>query len=238
MNDFPANVADPVASMLGNQIAEGIAKIAAANEVLLANESSETGVREIDKALKDYIKTDENDLSDKNQDIVKAVAAQEKARAAFKAAQEKARNLYRTEVLGVEEVTEGDENVDVESLKETRKVVMQAVTLLNSYSENNNLADVLTWAKNLEIPQVGRQGSSTVGQKKPRARVSVGDKTFESFGEAAKHLSVLLSTEDNKVEVTSPDLVSAWVDAGEKEEFTYQGHALRVTPKETKKAAA
>lgn len=238
MTEFPANVADPVASMLGKQIVEGIQKIAEANEVLLANESSETGVREIDKALKEYIKTDENDVSDKNQDIVKAVAAQEKARAAFKAAQEKARNLYRTEVLGVEEVSESDEDVDVNALKETRKVVMQAVTLLNSYSENNNLTDVLDWAKNLEIPQVGRQGSSTVGQKKPRARVSVDDKTFESFGEAAKALSVLLSSDDNKVEVTSPDLVSAWVDAGEKEEFTYEGHAIRVTPKETKKAAA
>lgn len=235
---FPSNVADPVATMLGQQITEGIEKIVAANEVLLANESSETGVREIDKALKDFVKTDDNDLSDKDQDIVKAVAAMAKAQAAFKKAQGEARNLYRTNVLGVEEVSESDENVDVEALKETRKVVMQAVTLLNSYSENNNLSDVLEWAKTLEIPQVGRQGSSTVGQKKPRARVSVGDKTFESFGEAAKALSVILSSDDNKVEVTSPDLVTAWVDAGEKEEFTYQGQTLRVTPKETKKAAA
>ena len=235
---FPANVADPVASMLGAQIEEGIAKIVAANEVLLANESSETGVREIDKALKDFVKSDDNDLSDKDQDIVKAVDKMAKAQAAYKKAQADARNLYRTNVLGVEEVSESDESVDTEALKETRKVVMQAVTLLNSYSENNNLADVLEWAKTLEIPQVGRQGSSTVGQKKPRARVTVGDKTFESFGEAAKHLSVVLSTDDNKVTVTSPDLVSAWVDGGEKEEFTYQGQTLRVTQKETKKAAA
>ncbi len=114
---------------------------------------------------------------------------------------------------------------------------MEAVTLLKSYAENNGLSEVVAWANTLAVPQVGRAGTSTVGQKKPRAYVSVGDKTFESFGEAAKHLSVVLSSDDNKVEVTSPDLVTAWVEAGEKETFDYQGVSVKVTPKETKKAA-
>lgn len=236
---FPS-VADPVASMLGQQIEDGIKAIVEANEILLQDESSETGVREIDKALKDYVASENNDVSDKDQDIVKAVAKMEKAREAFKAAQTAARNLYRTNVLGVDEVQETD--ADTDSLKETvkakRKMVMEAVTLLTSYSETNGLTDVTNWAKTLSVPQVGRQGSSTVGQKKPRAYVSVNGTTHESFGEAAKAVSTLLSTDDNKVEVSSPDLVSAWVEAGEKESFDYQGLTIKVTPKESAKKAA
>lgn len=233
-------VSDPVAVMLIEQVQNGIKAIEEANEVLLADESSETGVREIDKNLKTFVPSDDNDVSEKDQEIVKAVAKMVKAQEAFKAAQTAARNLYRTKVLGVDEVNEAAD-ADQDSLKETvkakRKLVMEAVTLLTSYADTNGLADVSSWAKTLSVPQVGRQGSSTVGQKKPRAYVSVGDKTFESFGEAAKHVSTVLSTDDNKVEVTSPDLVSAWVEAGETETFDFQGLNLKVTPKETKKAA-
>lgn len=230
MSSFPS-VADPVAQMLGQQIENGIAKINEANVTLLADESSETGVREIDKNLKANEHGNEN--------VSKAWEKAEKARETYKKALEAARNLYRTEILGVDEVKESD--TDTDSLKETvkaeRKLVMEAVTLLTSYADTNGLSEVSNWAKTLSVPQVGRQGSSTVGQKKPRAYVSVGDKTFESFGEAAKHVSTVLSTDDNKVEVTSPDLVSAWVEAGEKETFEFQGLSLKVTPKETKKAA-
>lgn len=235
---FP-QVADPVATMLGEQVTNGIQAIVEANEVLLADESSETGVREIDKALKEHIASDDNDVSDKNQNVVKAVAKLEKAREAFKKAQTEARNIYRTEVLGVDEVNETDADTDAlkEQVKAKRKLVMEAIALLTSYADTNNLTEVSNWAKNLAVPQVGRQGASTVGQKKPRAYVSVGDKTFDSFGEAAKHVSTVLSTDDNKIEVTSPDLVSAWVEAGEKETFEFQGLSLKVTPKETKKAA-
>lgn len=233
-------VADPVATMLMQQIEEGIKAIVEANEILLQDESSETGIREIDKNLKTFIPSDDNDVSEKDQEIVKAVAKMVKAQEAYKAAQTAARNLYRTKVLGVDEVNE-NADADTDSLKETvkakRKLVMEAVTLLTGYADMNNLSDVSNWAKTLSVPQVGRQGSSTVGQKKPRAYVSVGDKTFESFGEAAKHVSTVLSTEDNKVEVSSPDLVTAWVEAGEKETFEFQGLSLKVTPKETKKAA-
>lgn len=239
MSAFP-QVADPVAMMLGEQVTNGIKAIEEANEVLLQDESSETGVREIDKELKTYVPSDTNDVSEKNQEIVKAVAKMEKARKAFKDAQTAARNLYRTEVLGVDEVNESDD-ADTDSLKETvkakRKLVMEAITLLTSYADTNNLTEVSNWAKNLAVPQVGRQGSSTVGQKKPRAYVSVNGTTHDSFGEAAKAVSTLLSSDNNKVEVTSPDLVSAWVEAGETETFTYNGLEIKVTAKETKKAA-
>lgn len=238
MSAFP-QVSDPVAAMLGNQIEEGIKAIVEANEVLLQDESSETGVREIDKNLKTFVASDDNDVSDKDQEIVKAVAKMVKAQEAYKAAQTAARNLYRTKVLGVDEVNETDTDQDAlkETVKAKRKLVMEAVTLLTSYADTNGLSEVSQWAKTLSVPQVGRQGSSTVGQKKPRAYVSVNGTTHDSFGEAAKAVSTLLSTDDNKVEVTSPDLVSAWVEAGESETFDYQGLTIKVTAKETKKAA-
>lgn len=230
MSAFP-QVADPVASMLGTQIEEGIAAIVTANETLLASEDAGTGVREIDKALKDYKGEDE--------ELKKAVEQLEKARASLKKIQEKARNLYRVNVLKEDEVTESD--VDEDALKETtkakRKLVMEAVTLLKSYADSNGLSEVSSWADSLAIPQVGRQGASTVGAKKPRAYVTVNGTTHDSFGEAAKAVSTLLSSDDNKVEVSSPDLVNAWVEAGEGETFTFNGLEVKVTPKETKKAA-
>lgn len=233
-------VSDPVAVMLIEQVQNGIKAIEEANEVLLADESSETGVREIDKNLKTFVPSDDNDVSEKDQEIVKAVAKMVKAQEAFKAAQTAARNLYRTKVLGVDEVNE-TADADADSLKETvkakRKLVMEAVTLLTSYADNNGLAEVSSWAKTLSVPQVGRQGSSTVGQKKPRAYVSVNGTTHDSFGEAAKAVSTLLSSDDNKVEVTSPDLVTAWVEAGESESFEFQGLSIKVTEKKKEKAA-
>ena len=236
---FP-QVADPVANMLGEQVVNGIAAIVEANETLLATEDSSTGVREIDKALKDFVPSETNDVSDKDKDIVKAAQNLEKARKAFKTAQENARNLYRTNVLNEDAVTESDVDEDAlkDQVKAKRKLVMEAITLLSSYAEGNGLTEVVSWTKNLSVPQVGRQGASTVGQKKPRAYVSVNDKTFESFGEAAKAVTTLLSTDDNKVEVSSPDLVTAWVEGGEKDSFDFQGLTIKVTPKETKKAAA
>lgn len=227
---------DDVTRMLANQIEEGIAKINEANSVLLAEVDGQTGVREIDKALKDFVASETNDVSDKDQDIVKAVAGLEKARESFKKAQEKARNLYRTNILGEDEVSEAENDVDVDTIKQTRKAVMAAVTLLVDYAEMNKNSSLAEWAKGIEVPQVGRQGSSAVGQKKPRAYVTVGDTTHDSFGEAAKALSVLLSTDDKKVSVTSPDLVSAWVAAGEPETFTFEGQTVKVTEK-SKKAA-
>lgn len=229
-------VSDPIASLLVKEIEKGINAINEANEVLLAAEDSATGVREIDKALKGFVASDSNDVSELDADVVKAVAAMVKAQTAFKNAQEKARNTYRTNVLGVEEVSENESDVDEAAVKEQRKVTMQSITLLGSIAESNGFAEVLEWLKHLEVPQVGRAGTSVVGAKKPRAYVSVSGTTHNTFGEAAKAISALLSTENNKVEVTSPELTSAWVDSGQKDVFEFQGLEVKVTPKESKKS--
>ena len=234
VTEFPQTT-NPVVGILGEEIAKGIQAINDANVTLLAKAESETGVREIDKELKSYVKTDDNDVSDKDQDLVKAVADLQKKQAAFKAAQEKARNLYRTNVLNEEEVAEGPE-VDVETIKNQRKLVMESIGVLKTFAVQNSLPEVVKWAETVEVPQVGRQGSSSVGQKKPRAYVTVGDKTHESFGEAAKALTIVLSTDDNKVTVTPGDLVSAWDEAGA-DSFEYQGHTVKVAKKESKAAA-
>lgn len=219
---------DDITRMLATQIEEGIANIAKANEVLLAEDEAGTGVRDIDKALKENTHENEN--------VSKAWEKAEKARAAYKNALEVARNLYRTEVLGEDEVSETPE-IDKDAVKQVRKMVMEAVGLLKTYATANGKSDVVKWAEGLAIPQVGRQGTSNVGQRKPRAYVSVDGTTHDSFGEAAKALSVLLTTDDNKVTVTSGDLVQAWTDNGDKEEFTYEGHSIKVVEKEKKAAA-
>src|SRR5690606_8599856 len=81
---------NPVTQMLATQIEEGIRDIEAANEILLAADESGTGVRAIDKALKEG--TD-------NETVNNAWAEAEKAKEAFRQALDNARNLYRTEIL-------------------------------------------------------------------------------------------------------------------------------------------
>lgn len=227
---------DPVAGMLVSKILEGIASVVEANKTLLAADEGAAGVREIDKALKDFIPSETNDVSEKDEEVVKAVKQLESARKAFKTAQEKARNAYRVNILHEEEVEEKESDVDSDAVKAQRKLVMEAVTLLKSYAELNKLPELVKWSNALSVPQVGRQGSSSVGQRKPRAYVTVDDNTHNSFGEAAKALSTLLSTDDNKVEVTSNDLVVAW-DEASTDSFDFQGHTVRVAEKEKKAAA-
>jgi hypothetical protein len=148
-----------------------------------------------------------------------------------------ARNTYRTNVLQEEAKPESD--IDKDTIKEVRKAVMASLSLIKTFAGANGLSDVVAWADSVSVPQVGRQGSSGVsGAKKPRARVSFNDKTFESFGEAAKAVSIALSTDDNKVDVGSSDLVQAWSDAGETDSFTYEGITFTVTPKNQDKPAA
>lgn len=221
---------DDVTLLLATTIENGVAEINKANEVLLAEESG-TGVREIDKALKENSDNDDFDAEAK-----KFWVAAEKARQSYKDALEKARNAYRKNVLN-EEAVETVE-VDKDAVKEQRKMVMEAVNLLKTYAGANGKKDVVAWVESLSIPQVGRQGTSNVGQKKPRAYVSVNGTRHDSFGEAAKAASEILSTEDNKVTVSSGDLVAAWDAAGEAESFEFQGLAVTVEAKNKTAAAA
>lgn len=213
---------DDVTRMLATQVLSGIEEINKANDVLLADETG-TGLREIDKALKDGVQ---------NEEVSSAWAAAEQLKDAYKNALDNARNLYRTQVLNLEAIETSE--VDKEAVKEKRKVTVSALSLLKDYATANNKKDILDWADHVAVPQVGRAGSSVVGQKKPRAYVTVGETTYNSFGEAAKALSAALSGRDNaKVTVTSPDLVQAWENVNEASDFEYDGIAVKVTLKTT-----
>jgi hypothetical protein len=218
---------DDVTRMLATQVQAGIEKIEAANEILL-NAEGGTGDRDIDKLFKD------NKVEDK--DAVSTWAKAEKARETYRKLVTDARNLYRKNVLGEEE--KSDSEIDKDAVKDIRKTVMASLSLIKDFANANGLSDVVTWADSVSVPQVGRQGSSGVsGAKKPRARVSFNGNTYESFGEAAKALSTVLSTDDNKVDVGSSDLVQAWSDAGETENFSYRDITFTVALKNTEKAA-
>lgn len=239
---------DDLTGPLTTNILSGLETVYNANEVLLSEEDSETGVRAIDKDLRENytpkfekndegkeVQTNKEALAEQDKDIVSAVAKMEKARAAFKAAQDAARNLYRTNVLGEEEKTESDSEVNKEEVQQTRKMVQEAVGLLRTYALSNGKKDFVRWADSLEIPQVGRKGSSTVGQKKPRAYVSVNGEVTNSFGEAAKKIAEKKNEgvdKKNHVTVTSGDLTSAWIAAGETETFEYDGFTVTVKEKE------
>ena len=179
---------DDVTRLLATTIENGVAEINKANEVLLAEESG-TGVRDIDKALKESVDNDDFDAESK-----KFWVAAEKARQAYKDALEKARNAYRKNVLGEDE--QETVEIDKDAVKEQRKMVMEAVSLLKTYATANGKKDIVAWVDGLSIPQVGRQGTSNVGQKKPRAFVTVNGTRHDSFGEAAKAASEILSSDD------------------------------------------
>lgn len=210
---------DAVVSTLVSQVNAGIEEIKKGNEVLLADESG-TPVREIDKVLKD-----------KDAEIPEHVRAlwneAQEAYKKYRESVEAARNGFRTEVLGEDAKdasTLSDE--EKESLKETRALVMGSLEFLKTYANGNNLGDVLEWVKNVSVPQVGRQGSSTVGTKKPRVFVKNGETVYGSFTEAAAGLS----TKDRKV--TAAELAEAWNSAGAVEgDFTFGDHTLNVTHK-------
>lgn len=220
---------DAVTQGLYKQITEGIAAIEKANEVLLAEEESGAGLRDIDKALK------ENKHENKN--VSSAWEKAQAAQKAFKEALTEARNLYRVEVLKEEAKETPEVDVDKDAVKETRTLVMKSLELVKLYAESNGKKDIVEWAESVSVPQVGRKGETVVGQKKPRAQVKVGDTVYDSFGEAAKQVSTLLSKNGAKVSYASGDLVQAWDAAGNKPEFDFHGVPLKVIPKETKKAS-
>lgn len=222
---------DPVSQMLFDQIVAGIQEIDSANEVLLGDENG-TSVRDIDKAFKA-----EDAEENIPPEIRKAWKAYTSAAEKAKKLQTDARNLYRTEVLGEDEKAESsitDEDKDV--LRDKRKVIMDAVTFLNNYAKANNKADVAEWASALEVPQVGRKATSSVGGpavKRPRVFVKVNGEVFDTFTQAALHLSKVEGAE----KVTAADLAEAWNSAlGEAEgDFQYDADtSINVTFKNKK----
>ena len=210
----------PVVDMLAEQINDGIAKINAANEILLADEGA-TGVREIDKALKE---------GTENESVNSAWAEAESLRESYRNALENARNLYRTEVLG-EDAQEATDDVDKDEVRTIRKMVMESINLTQTFAESNNLTEVTKWIASLEVPQVGRNASSSVGQRKVRAFVHVDDSTFDTFGDAAKFISA-----EDDVKVTPADLTNAYLALGTEDEaeFEFNGRTVRVVPKAKK----
>lgn len=223
---------DAVTQLIVGQIEAGLTKIHEANTILLADDSDgTTSVREIDKVLKADA---EKEVSEFPERVSKAWA---EAQAAYITSREKldaARNIYRTEVLGEEpvSVSEIDKN-DLEELKELRKAVMESLSFLKTYATANNKADFVEWAESVEVPQIGRKGTSTVtGAKKPRVYVKFNDTTYDSFTQAAAALS------SKEAKVTAGDLAEAWADAGSGDSFTFADVTVNVVPKPKRSEAA
>ena len=210
----------PLANVVAGQIVTALDQINAGNEVLNADESG-TKNTDIDKVLKN-----EEKHAELPKKIVSDWKKAQEAKKVYDAAVEAARNAYRTEVLGEEPKKGGD--VDLENLKEVRKVAMDALTFLDSFASANGLADVTAWMKDLAVPQIGRKGTSTIGVKKPRVFVHHGDKVYGSFSEAA----AAFSDKDNKV--TASQIAEAWNTATggkEKEEFKFGDNVVYVVLK-------
>jgi hypothetical protein len=220
---------DPVARMIEKNVLTGIDEINKINSVLLAEESG-TPVRDIDKALKAEAEKENSDLDAQTlADYREAQAAY----ATYRTLVENSRNAYRKNVLGEEEKSEGSvSDEDKTRAQEVRKTVNDAVKFVLSYAQGNGNADVLAWAQSVEVPQVGRQGTSSVGQTKPRVFVFIdgSDTPENSLTDAAKKLS----DKDNKV--VAGDLAKAWntANGGVEGEFKFGEHVLRVTAKPKK----
>lgn len=222
---------DQLTSALAANIESGIKQITEGNLILLAEESG-TKVNDIDKVLKAEAAKDESELPET---IVKSYAEAQAYYKSYRESLEAARNLYRTDVLHEEPkaaATEDDATLKA-NLQEVRKVVMDAIGFVKSYSHGNGKTDIFNWATNLQIPQVGRQGTSSVGVKKPRVFVSIGEgeakKVYGSFGEVA----AFLSDKDNKV--VAGDVANAWNEQGAKDgAFTFKDVAMTVTFKPKK----
>jgi hypothetical protein len=220
---------DPVARMIEEQVLKGIEAINAVNEVLLAEDSG-TPVREIDKALKAETEKDSSDLP---KEVLKNYTDAQAAYAKYRDLVEKSRNAYREQVLhedakNVSEVSDADK----EQARDVYKTVLEAVKFVKSYAQGNGKKDVLAWAESLQVPQVGRAGTASVGAKKPRVFVFIdgADTPKGSLTEASQ----ALSTKDAKVTVS--DLTEAWnkSNGGEEGEFTFGEHTLRIQNKPKK----
>ena len=221
---------DPVTETLSKQITDGFAVIEKANDILLAEEAG-TPVREIDKVLK-------SEDAELPENIVEVFSKYEVAYAEAKNLLTEARNLYRSEVLGEDAQDSVDDSEKValkEQVKDQRKAIMAALEFLNTYSVQNGKSDIAEWAQSVEIPQVGRKATSTVGgSKKPRVYVTVDGEVHESFTKAA----LALSDKDKKF--TAGELAAAWDEAtnSEEGEFEYADHEFKVVFKTKENSAA
>lgn len=213
---------DPIGKVTLPLIAEGINEIVEANKVLLESEDGRTPKSEVLKAMKG------DDVPEEIKSLVKEM---EEAKAAFAAAQEKALNTYRVEVLKEEPVSEPD--VDKERLADIRKTVMESVKFLGTYGTSTKKTSFTEWSEKVAVPQVGRAGTSTAGAKKPRVYVKVdnNETPYGSFTEAAAGLS----TKDDKFTVA--ELTEAWNSAngGVEGTFEHRGHTFVITAKQGKK---
>lgn len=173
---------NPVFAAILPDAVAGINEINAANVVLLG-ESKGTGDREIDKILKD----EKNEVP---AEVSKAWKKAEEAKALYKEFVSKARNAYRTEVLNEEE--QDTSEVDKDALKETRGQIQNNITLLKGFAESNGNVEAAKWLLSVEIPMVGRKGSSTAeGVKRHRVFVTDNDTgtKYDSFTQAANETS-------------------------------------------------
>lgn len=199
---------DPIGKVTLATISEGLEKINEANKVLLESEDGRTKVADIDKALKEKDKLPKN--------LQKLAEAVESAKEALKSAQTNARNTYRTEVLKEEAKDDKDETELKETAQDARKMVLEAVKFLGAYAEAHKKSDFQKWASQLSVPQVGRQGSSTAGAKKPRVYVKVDEVVHGSFSEAAAAIS------SKKQKVVASELAEAWNSATGGQEGSFE----------------
>lgn len=217
---------DPVARMIEQQVLVGIDEINRINEILMQEETG-TSVRDIDKALKAEAEKENSDL---DATTLKAFKDAQEAYTSYRELVEQARNSYRKNVLGEEEKSTATVDEDEKAhAQEVRKAITDAVKFLHSYAVGNGIKEVQDWANSVEVPGVGRKGTSTVGQKKPRVFVFIDDSETPvgSLTEAAKEVS----DKDNKV--TAGDLAAAWNEAtgGEDGEFKFGDHTFRTVAK-------
>jgi hypothetical protein len=221
----------PLPRMIEEQVLKGIDAISEINKVLLAEESG-TPVRDLDKELKaEAEKVAKGETSDLPVEVLSDWTEAQDAYKVYREKVEAARNSLR-KAKGEEETSGEVTPEQKEQAQEIRKTVNDAIKFVIGYAEGNNLTDTVDYFKSLEVPQVGRAGSSTVGSRKPRVFVFVddADTPHESFTEASKKLS----TKEQAVSVS--DLVSAWDAVGAEDGATFEfgGHKVRVVAKPKK----
>lgn len=210
---------NPVADMLQKTVEAGIAEIEEANKILLAEDESGTSVREIDKILKGGVPKKEGEKPENElpENVLNEFLAALDAKKVYTEHLNNARNAYRTDVLGEDAQEVSEDEIDKDAVKEKRQEVIKALDFLKTFAGGNGLPELVKWAEEMEVPQVGRKGTSTVsGVKRPRVYVKVNGQVYESFTDAAKDLS------NKKWKITASELADMW-DGNDGSEFEFEG---------------